>query len=53
VIKGVPGLYFLGLHLMHTIKSGTLFGVGADALFIAEHMEAMNNIRQSAQPNNS
>jgi putative flavoprotein involved in K+ transport len=53
VIKGVPGLYFLGLHLMHTIKSGTLFGVGADALFIAEHMDARNGTRQSAQPNNS
>jgi len=30
------GLYFLGLHWMHTLKSGALFGVGEDAEHIAE-----------------
>jgi putative flavoprotein involved in K+ transport len=30
-----PGLYFLGLHWMHTIKSGLLAGVGYDAEHIA------------------
>ena len=35
-----PGLYFLGLHWMHSLKSGALFGVGEDAEFIAEHIDA-------------
>ncbi len=35
-----PNLYFLGLHWMHTFKSGLLSGVGADAEFLAEHMAA-------------
>jgi putative flavoprotein involved in K+ transport len=33
-----PGLYFLGLHWMHTFRSGLLSGVGADAEYLAEHM---------------
>ena len=33
------GLYFLGLHWMHTFKSGALFGVGEDAGHIAEHID--------------
>lgn len=32
------GLYFLGLHWMHTFKSGLFSGVGADAEYLAEHM---------------
>ena len=35
-----PGLYFLGLHWMHSLKSGALFGVGEDAEFIAERIHA-------------
>lgn len=31
-----PGLYFLGLHWMHTFKSGLLSGVGADAEYLAD-----------------
>ena len=34
-----PGLYFLGLHWMHTFKSGLFSGVGADAEYLAEHMD--------------
>jgi putative flavoprotein involved in K+ transport len=34
------GLYTLGLHWMHTFKSGVLFGVGDDAAHIADHVEA-------------
>jgi putative flavoprotein involved in K+ transport len=37
-ITPVPGLYFLGLHWMHTFKSGLLSGVGRDAEYLAEHM---------------
>ena len=33
-------LYFLGLHWMHTRKSGLLFGVGDDARYLSEYMEA-------------
>ena len=37
-ITSKPGLYFLGLHWMHTIKSGLLSGVGNDAEYLAEHI---------------
>jgi len=37
----VPGLYFLGLHWMHTIKSGLLSGVGDDAEYLAAHINQM------------
>jgi putative flavoprotein involved in K+ transport len=33
-------LYFLGLHWMHTFKSGVLFGVGDDAAYLADHITA-------------
>ena len=32
---------FLGLHWMHTIKSGLLCGVGGDAQYVAEHIDLM------------
>lgn len=38
-ISSVSGLYFLGLHWMHTIKSGLFSGVGSDAEYLAEHMD--------------
>ncbi|MDQ0678329.1 putative flavoprotein involved in K+ transport [Arthrobacter pascens] len=37
-VTPVTGLYFLGLHWMHTFKSGLFSGVGADATFLADHM---------------
>lgn len=37
-VTPISGLYFLGLHWMHTFKSGLLSGVGADAEFLAHHM---------------
>ena len=40
-VTQVPGLYFLGLHWMHTFKSGLLSGVGSDAEYLAEHMGPM------------
>lgn len=33
-----PGLYFVGLHWLHTLKSGLFLGVGEDARNVAEHM---------------
>lgn len=35
-----PGLYFLGLHWLHTRKSALLLGVGDDAAFLAERLLA-------------
>lgn len=37
-----PGLYFLGLHWLHTIKSGLFYGVGDDAAHIAQHIAGRN-----------
>ena len=38
-ITQVPGLHFLGLHWMHTFKSGLFSGVGSDAEYLAEHID--------------
>ena len=35
-----PGLYFLGLHFQHKAKSDLLFGIGEDAEYIADSIEA-------------
>ncbi len=35
-----PGLYFIGLPFLQTIKSGLLFGVGDDAAHVAEHISS-------------
>lgn len=32
------GLYFLGLHWLHTIKSGLFVGIADDAAYIADHI---------------
>jgi putative flavoprotein involved in K+ transport len=39
-VTSQPGLYFLGLPWLHTVKSGLLAGVGEDAAHVAEHMES-------------
>jgi putative flavoprotein involved in K+ transport len=39
-VSPVPGIYFLGLHWMHTFKSGLFSGVGSDAEYIAEHLDS-------------
>lgn len=41
-VTPVPGLYFLGLHWMHTIKSALFMGVGEDAAHIAEDIISKN-----------
>jgi len=38
-VTPVPGLYFLGLHWMHTFKSGLFSGVGSDAEYLADRMD--------------
>jgi putative flavoprotein involved in K+ transport len=42
-VTQVPGLYFLGLHWMHTFKSGLFSGVGSDAEYLAEHMSLIDD----------
>lgn len=37
-ITAYPGLYFVGLHWLHTIKSGLLAGVSDDAKHVVEHI---------------
>ena len=39
-VTASPGLYFLGLRRMYTIKSSFLFGVGDDAAYLAEQIAA-------------
>ena len=34
------GAYFLGLHWMHNMKSGVLFGVGEDAAYLSKYMDS-------------
>lgn len=38
-VSAVPGLYFLGLHWLHTPKSGLFLGVGEDAGYIASYVQ--------------
>lgn len=38
-VTTVPGLYFLGLHWMHTFRSGLFSGVGEDAEYVADHID--------------
>ena len=39
-VSTYPGLYFMGLQLMHTRKSGLIFGVGEDAEHVAAAIAA-------------
>jgi putative flavoprotein involved in K+ transport len=39
-VTDCTGLYFLGLHWMHTFKSGVIFGVGDDAAYLADQIAA-------------
>lgn len=37
-VTAVPGLYFLGMHWLHTRKSAILLGVGEDAAHLADQL---------------
>jgi putative flavoprotein involved in K+ transport len=39
-----PGVYFLGLHWMHTFRSGLLSYVGQDAAFLADYIDRVGAI---------
>ena len=36
-VTDLPGLYFCGLHWMHTQGSGLFYGVGDDAEYVVDH----------------
>jgi len=38
-VTACPGVYFLGLHWMHTFRSAILSFVGRDASYLAEHID--------------
>jgi putative flavoprotein involved in K+ transport len=38
VIDDAEGLYFVGLRYQHTVASHDIYGVGADAKYVAEHI---------------
>ena len=40
-VTACPGIYFLGLHWMHTFKSGQLPFIGEDAAYVAEHIDGL------------
>ncbi len=37
-VEAAPGLYFVGLRYQHTVASHDIYGVGADAAFIADRI---------------
>jgi len=38
-----PGLYFLGMHMLHSRKSGVLIGIAEDAAYVADRLEAASS----------
>ena len=38
-VTACPGVYFLGLHWMHTFRSAILSFVGRDASYLADHID--------------
>ena len=45
-----PNLFFLGLHWMHTFKSGFLFGVGDDAAYLADYILGIKELSAGEIP---
>lgn len=48
IVRGVPGLYFVGLRYQHTVASHDLYGVGKDAEHVASHIHARLGQRSAA-----
>ncbi|WP_292549700.1 NAD(P)-binding domain-containing protein [Mesorhizobium sp.] len=42
-VTACPGIYFLGLHWMHTFGSGILPFVGRDAAYLADHIDRLGH----------
>lgn len=43
-----PGLYFVGLHWLHALKSGLFAGVGDDAAHVADHIATRSTARMES-----
>lgn len=48
-VSDYPGLYFVGLHFLHTLKSGLFLGVGQDAEHIAAHIAGRSGTAEQAR----
>jgi putative flavoprotein involved in K+ transport len=40
-VTACPGVYFLGLHWMHTFRSAILAFMGRDAAYLADHIDRL------------
>jgi putative flavoprotein involved in K+ transport len=47
VSRKVPGLYFVGLHFQYAMTSATLVGIGRDAEFVVNALEARSRLMRS------
>jgi putative flavoprotein involved in K+ transport len=45
IVDAIPGLYFLGLPFLYTLSSALIGGVGRDAAFIVDHLQAARSPR--------
>jgi putative flavoprotein involved in K+ transport len=50
VVRGEPGLYFVGLHFLYSMSSSMIHGVGRDASHIAAAVEARVRERRELEP---
>jgi hypothetical protein len=47
-VTAYPGLFFVGLPWLHDAKSGLIYGVGADASYIADQIAAKQSLKGTA-----
>ena len=47
-VSDISGLYFLGLHFLYAMSSGTLIGIGRDAAYIADAIKSRPRIPLAA-----
>jgi putative flavoprotein involved in K+ transport len=45
VVAEAPGLYFLGLHFLHSLSSAMIHGVDRDAAYLADHVATRSTER--------
>lgn len=50
VVKDVPGLYFIGLHFLYSMTSGTLMGVSRDAEYVVKALESRARVIPMEMP---
>lgn len=50
VVPQAPGLYFVGLHFQTALTSALLGGVGRDARYVTDHLEARAAIEERSAP---